>query len=454
MPLTWLSFAIDYQIWGMNPVGFHLTNLLHHGLNTFFVTLLTVQLIKISFRRNNTPLSNDALFFCAIVGGLLFAIHPLKAEPVAWATDRKGLLNAAFAIPALIAYLRHAVQQNLSPLSLSESLRHRFYLASLLLFTLSLLCKPMSVTLPVVFLILDRYPLGRFEAKENLARLFIEKIPFFLVAAVVSVITILLKPVSDISFSEISLWSRLYVACRSLVEYLRLMLWPNDLMALYDHPGNSVPILSWQYAWPILMVALITSVCIYKARTGKAWLTVWLCYLITLFPVLGFTQNGGQSMADRFMYLPGIALTVLAAGGCALLYQCLGKEGILLGTGRIAMIAVIILILTCYAVVTRELIRSWHDTETLWTRAITVRPDQAGRAYYQRGVYLLEKGDYGRAVVDATSSLQVLSSIGYTRISKVYALRADAFEKMGLHAESVRDMEMVNSLPSPWAPVK
>ncbi|MBT0663628.1 hypothetical protein KI809_04860 [Geobacter pelophilus] len=446
MPLTWFSFAIDYQLWGMNPFGFHLTSLLLHGLNTFCVALLTVQVIKISFRRKDIPLSHKSLVFCALVGGLLFALHPLKAEPVAWATDRKGLLNAAFAIPSLIAYLRFAGRQAEHPTSLTERLADRSYLAALLLFLLSLLCKPMSVTLPVVMILLDRFPLKRFTQQKSRQGLFLEKIPFFVASGIVSLITIYLKPISDISFSEITFWSRLYVACRSLIEYLRLMVLPNDLMALYDHPGNSVALFSWQYIWPILLVVLITAGCIYRARADKSWLTIWLCYVTLLLPVLGFSQNGGQAMADRFMYLPGIGLSILIAAGCTRLYQ----RQKAFGPGRAALVVSIIAVLVAYAVVTQGLIKSWHDTDSLWTHAITVRPHQAGRAYYQRGLYRLVQGDYSQAAADASRSLEILSGIGYTRIAKVYSLRAEAYEKMGMLDEAASDMAKVNSLPSPW----
>jgi accessory gene regulator protein AgrB len=446
MPLTWLSFAIDYQLWGMNPFGFHLTSLLLHGLNTLFVALLTVQLVKLALRGKDKGLERDSIIFCALVGGLLFALHPLKAEPVAWATDRKGLLNAAFAIPSLIAYLRFAGCQAEHPNPLAARLHNRSYLTALLLFLLSLLCKPMSVTLPVIMILLDRFPLKRFAQQQNRHELFLEKIPFFVGSGIVSLITIYLKPISDISFSEITFWSRLHVACRSLIEYLRLMVLPNDLMALYDHPGNSVALLSWQYIWPILLVVLITAGCIYRARSDKSWLTVWLCYVTLLLPVLGFSQNGGQAMADRFMYLPGIGLTILIAAGCTHLYQRQKTSG----PGRAALIVSIIAVLATYAVVTQGLIKSWHDTDSLWTHAITVRPHQAGRAYYQRGLYRLVQGDYPQAAADASRSLEILSGIGYTRIAKVYSLRAEAYEKMGMADEAASDMAKVNSLPSPW----
>lgn len=452
MPLTWISYAIDLQLWGLTPLGFHLTSLMLHGLNTFFVALLTVQIVKISFNRNDTFISNSNLLFCAVVGGLLFAIHPLKVEPVAWASERKGLLNAAFAIPALMAYLRYASRQTTRHASLTENLCDRSYLSALILFILSLLCKPMSVTMPLIFLILDWFPLNRFKTKGDFRSLLVEKIPFFVISFAISTTTLFLKPISGISFSEISIWSRVHVACRSLIEYLRLTIWPNDLIALYDHPGNSVPLLSWQFVWPILAVALITVGCIYRAHNDKTWLTSWLCYVTLLFPVLGFAQNGGQAMADRFMYLPGITLTILFTAGCVLLYHRMVRLNTLDQRLRLALTTTIIALISGYGLATHALIRSWHDTETLWTRAVTVRPSQAGRAYYQRGLYWLETGNYARAAADATRSLEILNVIGYTRIAKVYALRAEAYEQLGQDAAAASDMKKLDSLPSPWTP--
>jgi tetratricopeptide (TPR) repeat protein len=168
-----------------------------------------------------------------------------------------------------------------------------------------------------------------------------------------------------------------------------------------------------------------------------------------LLPVLGFAQNGGQAMADRFMYLPGIALTIPVAYGCNRLYQQLGRRRI---GNKVALISGIIALLTSFAVVTRQQISSWHDTQTLWTRAVSARPHQAGRAYYQRGLYRLDTGEYTLAVEDASRSLEILTGIGYTRIAKVYMLRAEAYEKLGMHQEAARDMAVSNSLPSAWEP--
>lgn len=458
MPLTWVSLALDYRFWGVNPFGFHLTNLVIHAANTALAALLTVQLLRVGAAADKErgeaadPPDGAFLAFAALAAGLVFGLHPLKVEAVAWASERKGLLNALFALCSVMAYLRYARQREASSPTLAVRMTERRYLVSLALFVLSLLCKPMTVTLPVVLLILDWYPLRRFEDREGRWRILAEKLPFFAGSAAVSAITLFLKPPGDITLAEISLPSRLYVACRALVAYLRLMVWPSDLMALYDHPANSVKPDTATFWWPIVAVSGVTVVCLALARRRhKMWLAVWLAYAAILFPVLGFTQSGGQSMADRFMYLPGIALFLPVITGLRRLWTSpAGRQW--QQSARGLLVVVVIGLALVLAHVSRGIISSWHDTESLWSRAIAVRPAEAGRAFYQRGMEYLERGDFVRALSDADSALAILGRIGYTRIGKVYELRAMANEGLGRTAEADRDYEMVLRLPSAWSP--
>ena len=457
MPLTWISLALDYRFWGMNPFGYHLTNLVIHVANTTMVALLTVQLLRAGRLVDREKGGADGsiaealLPFAALAAGLFFGLHPLRAEAVAWASERKGLLNAFFVLPAVMAYLAYVRQPEASSPSLAVRLSQRRYLASLALFILSLLCKPMTVTLPVVLFVLDWYPLGRLTEPRGRFNAFIEKLPFLAGSAAVSVITLMLKPPGDITLAEISLWSRLHVACRALVEYLRLMVWPSDLMALYDHPANSVAVASATFWWPVVAVVAVSLVCVATARRHKVWLAVWLVYVTILFPVLGFTQSGGQSMADRFMYLPSIGLALPFVAALTLL---LGSgEGIgWLRLARYGGVAILLAVSVAFSLVSRGLIGTWHDTESLWTRAIAARPEEAGRARYQRGMEYLARGDFARALEDADGALAILGKIGYTRIGKVYELRAMAYEGLGMEVEAARDYETVRRLPSAWSP--
>ena len=449
MPLTWISLALDYRFWGMNPFGYHLTNLLIHAANTAMVALLTVQLLRICGKEGGAeePIPEALLPFAALAAGLIFGLHPLRVEAVAWASERKGLLNAFFVLPAVMAYLAYARQPEASSPFLTVRLSQRRYLASLALFIFSLLCKPMTVSLPVVLLILDWYPLGRLTETRGRINALVEKFPFLAGSAAVSVITLMLKPPGDITLAEISLSSRLHVACRALVEYLRLMVWPSDLMALYDHPANSVAVTSATFWWPIVAVVAVSLACAAAARCRKVWLAVWLGYVTILLPVLGFAQNGGQSMADRFMYLPGIALALPAVAALSLL-----RDKVAPRLARHGGVAILLAVSVAFGLVSRGLIGTWHDTESLWTRAIAARPAEAGRARYQRGMEYLERGDFARAREDADAALAILGQIGYTRIAKVYELRAMAYEGLGIENEATGDYEMVRRLPSAWSP--
>ena len=449
MPLTWVSLALDYRLWGLNPYGFHLTNLVVHTFNTFLVSLLTAELLR---GREAAPdeasVPPKLLPLAALVVGLFFGLHPLRVEAVAWASERKGLLNAIFVLPALLLYLRYVRRPAADSPSMGARLAEPRYLASLVFFILSLLCKPMTVTLPVVLLILDRFHLGRFGERRPRLLALGEKIPFFAASAVVSVITLALKPPGDITLTEISLWSRLHVGCRALMAYLRLTVWPSDLMALYDHPANSVPVASVTFWWPVVAVVAISCACLAVARRCPAWPSLWLTYTIVLLPVLGFTQTGGQSMADRFTYLPAIALGLpVVAGFC----RIWGVGSARPWPARGAILALGIAVVTALGLTSRGLIGSWHDTETLWSHAISVRPSEAGRACYQRGMEYLERGEFGRALADADGALAILGRIGYTRIGKVYELRAMANEGLGRPEEAARDYEMVRRLPSAWS---
>src|SRR5438067_5521680 len=282
-PLTWLSHMLDCQLYGLNAGGHHLTNVLLHT-----ATAISLLLILRSM--------TGALWRSAFVASV-FAIHPLHVESVAWAAERKDVLSALFFVLAIGAYVRYVT----GPRSPGR------YTLILLLFGLGLMSKPMLVTLPLVLLLVDYWPLNRFTAEgaERFAtarRLIVEKLQLFGLAAASCIITLFaqskgIRPLTDISVSL-----RLGNAAISCVVYLRQMFWPTDLVVLY--PFNADDITIWRSVLAVIFLAGLTAIAFFVRRQWPYIFIGWLWYLVMLGPVIGILQVGNQAYADRYTYLP------------------------------------------------------------------------------------------------------------------------------------------------------
>jgi hypothetical protein len=308
-PLTWISHLLDCQLYGLNPRGHHLTNLLFHVANTLLLFLWLSRLTGAAWRS-------------ALVAAL-FAWHPVHVESVAWAAERKDVLSAFFWMLTLIAYTRYVTGDNwrvarTDPAS-SPAARHPslYYFLALCFFACGLMSKPMVVTLPFVLLLLDFWPLNRFQpffSKRTAAGLIIEKVPFFALALAGSVITYSVQQSGGAFWSSnvLSLHLRVENALMVYVRYISKIFWPADLALIYPYP----------HRWPAMMVAgaalllaLSSVFCLWRARRNPYLFTGWCWFLGTLVPTLGLVQVGVQSMADRYLYLPGIGLFILVAWG-------------------------------------------------------------------------------------------------------------------------------------------
>jgi protein O-mannosyl-transferase len=246
-PLTWISHAVDYALWGPNPLGHHLTNIMLHAANTAIVVLLTLKMLEIVAERTrqNTStifLTDQMILIVAGVTGLLFGLHPIHVESVAWATERKDLLCALFFLLSVTMYtssVRTACHEAPQDESVSR-LFHKRYLITLGFFILALLSKPMAVTLPVVLLVLDWYPLNRIRSLKSLRAASLEKIPLLALSLAASMLTILAaraeEAIRSLEFAPLS--SRVLVASRSIVAYLGKMLLPMPLSPLYPYPKD------------------------------------------------------------------------------------------------------------------------------------------------------------------------------------------------------------------------
>lgn len=409
-PLTWLSHALDYAVWGMDPRGHHLTSILLHAVNAFLAAVAAMMLLEARRDRavrtgTATSLTDARIALAGAVTGLLFGLHPLHVESAAWVAERKDLLCGLFFLLSLMAYtryVRNAADRPEGRGSVPGPVTDRWYVISLAMFLLALLSKPMAVTLPVVLLILDWHPFGRLEAGRNLMPLLREKLPFIALSIIASVVTLLAQRAEGgmAPLSAVPLTTRLVVAAHSLVAYLGKMLVPAGLIPLYPYPRDA-SLLSPEYGGSVLLVAGMTAAAVLLAKRRPLWPALWGYYVITLLPVLGLVQVGLQPMADRYTYLPSLGPFLLA--GLALSQVAVrsapaaDKGG---STARFVVIAAAVAVAALLALLTVRQIGIWRSTVDLWTAVIVREPARVPEAYFKRGNAFRLEGQDGRALAD------------------------------------------------------
>lgn len=406
-PLTWISHAVDYALWGPNPLGPHLTNIILHAANTAIVVLFTLKMLEIVKERTgqNTStifLTDQTILIVAGVTGLLFGIHPIHVESVAWVAERKDLLCALFFLLSVTMYTsfvrseRHEAPQD-------ESLSRLFnkrYLVTLGFFILALLSKPMAVTLPVVLLILDWYPFNRIRSLKTLRAASIEKIPFLALSLASSMITILAQRAGEsiISLEFTPLSSRVLIASRSIVVYLGKMILPMNLIPFYPYP-KYVSSFSLEYLLAISLTIGITAACVVLVKKQKVWLSAWGYYVVTLIPVLGIVQVGNQSMADRYAYLPSLGPFLVAGLFVAWIVVKVNKFPKWSVLVKFVCIAGALTVLFSMSCMTVQQIGIWKNGFVLWNHAIA-RGFESATAYNNRGLSLEDMGQRDRAIAD------------------------------------------------------
>ncbi|HBA73132.1 MAG TPA: hypothetical protein DER40_09895 [Geobacter sp.] len=428
MPLTWISFAIDYHFWGLDPFGYHLTNILLHSINAGLVVLIAGSLTG-----REPWLAEQGRFpylFMLLSAGLLWGLHPLRVESVAWVTERKDVLNGFFALASVAVYLRYAGRRE-------ERGAWPAYVCSLLLYACSLMSKSVSLVLPVLLLVIDWRHQGGIRPGRTM-RLLVEKIPFMLLSAAIAVITIrsTAKAGYLISYSDFPFSQRLAVSGNAIFEYVRLMLFPLDILPFYLIP-DPIPV---SYALKTLLVVL-AAILLFTLRKAYPWLpATLLCFLLPLLPVLAFFQNGDQSLAARFTYLPAIAPSIAVAFLPAFIFRKTWP-----GRWRQAGAGgFMIVLLLSHAFLTRGDIPVWHDSESLWTRVIEHRPEVA--SYKERGRLYAARGEYRAAVDDFSAAIAIADGVWQRRIFNLYAFRGEANRLMGHYPEAVQDFTAAISL--------
>ena len=382
-PLTTISHMVDCQLFGLEPGGHHLVSVLLH----IAAALLLFEIIG---RATAAP------WRAALVAGL-FAIHPLRAESVAWIAERKDVLSAFFFMLALGGYFWYARQPST-----------RRYLTACVLLGLGLMAKPMLVTLPLLFLLFDYWPLGRFGAiaadgdrtRLPISRLLLEKIPMLGLAAGSAIATLLAQRYTvGYAATTLSLYWRAGNSLCSVFIYIGQMFWPARLAVFYPYPAH--PLTWWSFG--LLSIALIgLTAAAFALRRSRPWILVgWFWYLITLVPVIGLVQVGLQAHADRYTYLPQIGLYLIVAWEAARVARLTQSARFVVATAA----AVTLLTLARLAWLQTA---TWKNTETLWTHAATVNPKNVV-AQYSMGSLRLENGDVDGAIFHYQQALKFAS---------------------------------------------
>ncbi|MGA2092463.1 MAG: glycosyltransferase family 39 protein [Sedimentisphaerales bacterium] len=388
-PLTWLSHMLDYQLYGLKPMGHHITNLLLHIANTLLLFWLLQKMTGSTpstsspddgIREQASSLQAGAIWKSAFVAAA-FALHPVHVESVAWAAERKDVLSTFFWMLTILAYVRYIEKPGIDR-----------YILIILAFAMGLMSKPMVVTLPFVLLVLDYWPLERIgrqmtddggQQKKTIRRLIIEKIPLFAMSAASCVITFIAQK-SGGTMPNLTAWpwyARVVNALGTYFNYMVKILYPTKLGVLYPFEGH----LSIQAA---LVTILGAALILYYWGRGRRWLVAGLLwYLGTLVPVIGLVQVGAQRMADRYTYIPSIGIFIIISWG---------MEEIVSGTPairykKIALASIAAAVTIAMIFLTRTQVGYWQDSGKLFKRTIDVTKNNCSMFVYY-GNYLYSHG--------------------------------------------------------------
>jgi len=388
-PITSISYMLDYQLYGLSPKGFLLTNLFFHIANSLLLFLVFFRM-------------TGAIWQSAFVAAL-FAFHPLNVESVAWVAERKNVLSTFFLLLTIWAYIRYAEKPTTNRYSLV-----------FILFAFGLMSKSMVVTLPFVLLLFDYWPLERFKlgrrerefktaqkdkyfnGEKSISKLVLEKFPLLILSALCSIMTLILfkkaQGGESVAQDPVSILTILTNAMISYFEYLWKMLWPKGLAILYAHPGNTLAV--WKGVLCGIALLVITTISIKLIRKAPYFVVGWFWYLGTLIPVIGFITLGHHLIADRYAYLPLIGIFVIIAWGVPeLLKEWHYKKNVLKASAGI-------LILTLMPITWIQ-VSHWKSSITVFKHAIKVTdkkyPNFAA-AHNNLGNALFQKGEIKEAI--------------------------------------------------------
>ncbi|MCE5210493.1 MAG: tetratricopeptide repeat protein [Deltaproteobacteria bacterium] len=406
-PLTWLSLMFDYELYGLNAGGYHVTNIILH--------ILSVLLLFRLFHR-----MTGALWKSAFVAAF-FALHPLRVESIAWISERKDVLSAFFWMLTLCLYVYYV-----------EKPAIKRYLLVLFSFICGLMSKPMLVTLPVIMILLDYWPLKRFESQKG--SLFLwqlrEKIIFFIVSAVFSIITIYAQPgisTNDLSFP---LESRIINALGSFVVYIGKTFWPGNLTVCYPFIAQAP---AWQVSGAVLLILAVSAAVILANRRWPYLFAGWFWYAVALLPVIGIIPGGYNAMADRYVYLPSIGIAIMMAWGVPLLFKSENLCKKILFPAALAFLIIM-------SVLTWKQCGYWRDSLTLFSHALHVNSHNY-HAHINVASYLVKENNFKEALYYYDKAIEIKPDK-----ADAYNNRGIVYAKMGRYQLAIDDFNKAISL--------
>lgn len=421
IPLSWLTLGLDYLVWGMNPRGYHLTNVVLHAAVAVVFYFVARRLLRAA----TAGWPERVLTLGAAAAALFFAIHPLRAESVAWVTERRDVLSGFWFLCTVLTYLRaHDLQARRRP----------WLLVSVGCFALAVLSKSMVVTLPAVLVLLDVYPLGRLPwaprhwlSRANLRAVWLEKVPYAALSGAGIAMAFYAQQSHQFltSLQKVSIADRVVLVAHSLWFYATTTVVPLRLAVLYELPPRVDP---FQAPFVVSMVA-VAGVAVglplalpLLRRRWPAGLAVVAAYVIMISPVSGLFHNGHQTVADRYSYLPCLGLAVLFGFGVAAAVRA-GATGHLKQSVALAVVGAATLVLVGNAALTVHQVGVWRDTDTLWRFALDTDPNCAichnnlGDDLLRRGMPESAKVEFEQALALRPDLIKIRKNLGLALLS-------------------------------------
>ncbi|HUJ09836.1 MAG TPA: tetratricopeptide repeat protein [Verrucomicrobiae bacterium] len=413
-PLTWLSHLIDFQIWGWDLAGHHATSIVLHGINAALVFLFLWMLTGAI-----EDLSPSTRLMVSAGVAVVFGIHPLQVESVAWIAERKTLLCTLFSLLSLCAYLRAVSRQN----------GRGWWWGLVVLFVAAWLSKPMAVSLPLVMLSLDFYPLRR-QRQRHWRQLIQEKWLLFLFCLAAGIVTIVAQSHTGALTGLVGfgIWDRCLVAARNVAFYVWKLIWPAWLSPYYPLEGE-ISSGDLEFWGSLVGVVLVTALAFGRRHRLPAVWSAWSAYLALILPVSGLLQAGPQGAGDRFMYFAMVPLLALAAAGSVWFWQ---RSPLVL---RSALTTVLGCLVLFYGMRTHDQIPVWRDDVTLWMTAAIYFPESA-LTNWKLAIALTDQQRYEAALVYAQKALRLNPTFG-----PAHAELGDIYLKMHRYQDAVKESQ-------------